>query len=229
MTRTIAIHPRLMDRLTAEEQARLRSCAALRRLPRGAGLFHQGSALHELYIVLRGRIRVFHTSEQGNALTFAYWSEGTLVGTPGVRHVFEHRWNAEAAVESELLAISGEHFATLMHHIPALCFAVIEALEFKASRLANLAQILATSSVAERLKMLLLNLVDLYGANDSSGVVITVPFTHEEIAGMVGASRPWVSTMMTRMRSHGLLDAQRGRMRIPDPAVLQAADFNALR
>ena len=61
--------------------------------------------------MLRGRIRVYYTSAQGHQLTFAYWSEGTLVGTPGVRHTFEHMWNAEAAIDTELLSLNTQYMA----------------------------------------------------------------------------------------------------------------------
>jgi len=218
-----------MDRLSPADQQRVHASASIRHLQRRDRLFDQGVPLRELFIVLRGRIRVYYISEQGNQLTFAYWSEGTLVGTPGVRDTFEHMWNAEASMESELLAIPGDQFSALLKDIPGLALGVIEALEFKARRLASLAQILATSSVPVRLQMLLINLAELYGVAQDGGWLISVPFTHEEIAGMVGASRPWVSTMMARMHVDGLLGDAGRLIFIPDLERFKRVDFKAFR
>lgn len=132
-------------------------------------------------------------------------------------------------MDSELYAFGRDRFVGMLREIPTLAIGVIEAIEFKAKRLANLAQILATSSVPARLKLLLVNLAALYGKQRPSGVLILVPFTHEEIAGMVGASRPWVSTMLARLKDVGALRIEGRLMAIPDLARLKRLDFTIIR
>jgi len=223
-----ADHPPLLQRLSPNERERLLHDANPLVLKRGEHLYSQGDPPTALFIVRRGRIRVFYSSEEGNLLTFAYWSEGTLVGTPAIYPSFDHQWNAVAAVDSELLAISRERFLALLHDMPALAIGVIEALEFKAKRLGNLAQILATSPVPRRLQLLLVNLLELYGEPRATGAILSVPFTHEEIAGMVGASRPWVSTMMAKLKQLDVVRSEGRLIAIPNVSQLKALDFASL-
>ena len=221
-------HPHLLDRLTKTERAKLLAICSRRRLAIGENLFAQSDNMDELFVLLSGRVRVYYISEHGNQLTFAYWTAGTLVGTPAIYREFKHLWNADAVEPSELLAAPCDDFTALLTTVPSLAVGVIEALEFKAKRLGNLSQILATSSVAKRLQLLLLNLIDLYGKNHDGTAVLTVPFTHEEIAGMVSASRPWVSSMLAQLKRSGLLSYSGRLMAFRAPERLRSLDFERM-
>ena len=184
--------------------------------------------MDELYVVLSGRLRVYYLSDQGNLLTFAYWTAGTLVGTPAVYSEFHHLWNADAREPTQLMVAPQSQFKQLLATTPSLALGVIEALEFKAKRLGNLSQILATSSVPQRLKLLLLNLIDLYGRVEDGMTVLSVPFTQEELAGMVSASRPWVSSMLARLKQRRLLESSGRSLAFPSPERLRRLDFEDL-
>jgi len=224
--RRFASHPALLDRLNETDRERVLQAGVRRNIASGQVLFSQTERMDELYIVLKGRIRVFYLSEGGNALTFAYWNDGTLVGTPAIWSGFDHQWSSEAAMPTELLAIERARFNELLTSSPDLAIAVIEALEFKAKRLGNICQILATNSASERLKLLLINLAELYGEFESEdSAVVEEPFTQEEIAEMVGSSRTWTSSLLAEMRRRGLIEYHKGKLAIKSLRALRASRF----
>jgi CRP/FNR family transcriptional regulator, cyclic AMP receptor protein len=58
----------------------------------------------------------------------------------------------------------------------------------------------------ERIAITMLDLCDDFGIQDARGVLVTVPISHEDIASMVGASRPRVVEQLGQMeRDHLLL------------------------
>ncbi len=221
-------HPPLLHRLSDDERRQLLAICTRRQLLPGESLFVQGDPFVELFIVQSGRLRVHYASENGSQLTFAYWTAGTLVGMPAIDGQFTHLWTADAVEVTDLLVAPRRPFRALMSGMPSLAIGVIEALEFKAMRLGNLSQILATSSVARRLQLLLLNLIALYGRRKGNEIVLSVPFTHEEISGMVSASRPWVSSMLSQLKYSELLAYSGRLMAFPDVDRLRLVDFEEL-
>jgi CRP/FNR family transcriptional regulator, cyclic AMP receptor protein len=55
----------------------------------------------------------------------------------------------------------------------------------------------------------LVELVDRFGEPTESGIRITLPFTQEELAGWVGASREAVAQALRTLRASGYVQTQR--------------------
>ncbi len=102
----------------------------------------------------------------------------------------------------------------LVAAVPELAVAIVEALSFKVQWLSSLVQVLGTESVSRRLGHLLDTLCELYGAESDEGITINAPFTHEDLAAMVGASRQWVTMALARFQSRGVLKLGKRRIEV---------------
>lgn len=198
-------HPSFLRWLDPSAKAAFMHESRTRTMPARTVVFVQGDPMSELLIVRRGRIRVFYHSPSGHSVTFSYWNAGALVGTPSILEQFEHRWSAETAAETEVLAIPRNAMLDLMREHSCVMLAVIEALEFKAKLLGGMLQARATGSAHERLLQTLLHLASVYGRPHMKGVLIDVAFSHDEIANLVGASRQWVTTMLGEFERAGVV------------------------
>ncbi|MBI3435483.1 MAG: winged helix-turn-helix domain-containing protein [Proteobacteria bacterium] len=105
--------------------------------------------------------------------------------------------------------------------IPAVAFAVIEALTFKLQWVSVLLQILGTESVGERLAHLLVKLAETYGEPFENGMRIRFLFSHEDLAAMVGALRRWVSMAISSPQKAGVLRIHKRHLVIVDPDRLR--------
>jgi CRP/FNR family cyclic AMP-dependent transcriptional regulator len=63
---------------------------------------------------------------------------------------------------------------------------------------------------------MLILLAERDGRRTPAGIVIARRLTHDDFAEMVGATRQWVSTMLERLTSQGMIDIQRTRIVILD-------------
>jgi CRP-like cAMP-binding protein len=189
----------------------------------GESVFAQGAPHAGTYVVRSGLIRTYYISPLGKEITLAFWSEGDWIGGPeffgGSAH---HIWSAEAVERSTTLVISGAELRRLAHEIPAVAFAVIEALTFKLHWVSLLLQILGTESVSERLAHLLVKLGETYGEPFEDGVRIRYPFSQKHLASMVGASRQWVSLAISNLQRAGILRIHKRHLVIVDPEKLRA-------
>ena len=80
---------------------------------------------------------------------------------------------------------------------------------------------LGTRSVTERLAQLLLHLVELYGVEDSKGILIGAAFTHADLAHMVGATRQWVTISLKRLQDKDVVVSNKSRIIVRRPDVLE--------
>lgn len=132
-----------------------------------------------------------------------------------------HMWSGEAVSRVEALALRGDDLRVLMERIPALAIGIVEALAFKGRWLSALVQMLGTQSVTGRVSRLLEILGQLYGSPGKEGIIIGTPFTHEDIANMVGASRQWVTTMLDRFQAQGIVRLGKRQIIIRRPDLLR--------
>jgi CRP/FNR family transcriptional regulator, cyclic AMP receptor protein len=214
--------PSLFQGLSKAEIERVVSVAKRKVFYRGSQVFAQGSPQDGIYLVETGRIRVFYTGPSGREITLAYWHPGNFVGGPDVFTKGTHVWSGVAAINSSVLHVPGEVLRHMVVQVPALAIGIIEGLSFKGRCYSSLAQMLGTRSPTERLAHLLLHLADLYGVGERGGILIAAPFTHADLAHMIGVTRQWVTTSLKRLAERGVLDSQGANILIQDAVPLAA-------
>jgi CRP-like cAMP-binding protein len=210
----------LFQGLASAEISRVTEAGTRKVLYRGTTLFKQGSAQDGIYLVETGRIKVFYVGPSKREITLAYWHPGNFVGGPDVFNKNVHIWSGVAAVNSSVLHLPGDALREMVKKIPTLAVNVIEGLSFKGRCYSVLAQMLATHSSTGRLAHLLLQLMDIYGVEEKRGVLIAAPFTHADLAHMIGVTRQWVTTAVKRLSENGVLDAHGANILIKNSAAL---------
>lgn len=172
----------------------------------GSHLFFQNERYTATHLIQRGLVRTYYVSPTGKEITIAYWSDGALVGGPNVfNEQSTHIWSAQAVTNAVTLAIRGRDLEEISMKIPALAHYLIDTLTFKLHWVSVLLQTFGTESVRLRLAHLLLQLSEHYGIKHSGGTMIKHHFSHEELARMVGATRPWVSVTLSSFKKEGIL------------------------
>jgi CRP/FNR family cyclic AMP-dependent transcriptional regulator len=202
LAKLLALHPKL--------QATIK----FRTFLPGELFFQQGDRQRRLYIIRAGTVRAFYTAPSGREITLAYWQAGDLLGADRLYSGGVFRWSCQAVSPTEAYSILDAELRTLIASVPELAVALVEALSFKVQWLSGLVQVLGTESVSTRLAHLLDTLCELYGVQSNQGIVIDAPFTHEDLAAMVGASRQWVTMALARFQERGVLKLGKRRIEV---------------
>jgi len=203
--------PALLEQLSGDDRQRfLDRCTELSFKPRDT-IFSQHLATTATFVIMEGLVRTYYLSPVGREVTMAFWSTGDLIGGPaffGERP--RHIWSAQAIGPTRVLAISTKALKQLAQEVPAVALGIIDALSFKLHWVSLMLQTMGTESVTQRLATLLLRLSETYGEPAQEGISIRYPFSQADLASMVGATRPWVSTMFGRLQKEGIV-AMRSR------------------
>ena len=197
-------YPDFLHMLPQQDRDFLLSKAVEKTVKKGQVLYHQGDPSDNVFIILRGAIKIHYLYGSGNSFTASYYRDGMLVGAHGYSQwAGNHSWSAQALVDSRVLWLRRSHVVELVDRSTEALKCVLAIVEFKATQLKKVIRLLATPTLEERIFMAINYLGEIYGVEHADGIEIGDRFTHQEIAEMVGASRQSVTTLLVSLEKAG--------------------------
>jgi CRP/FNR family transcriptional regulator, cyclic AMP receptor protein len=203
--------------------------APMQRVQAGKVFFSPDQVAEVLFILKEGRVRLYHLSADGKALTTAVLEAGTIFGEMALLGQRLHQSYAEALSPCLLCLMSREDVKTLLLSDPRIATRIAETL---GQRLISAEQRLsdfAFKSLPQRIASLLLQLASppktrLFRRSSGS---LEVRFTHEALAEMVGTYRETATKILNEFRAKGLIELGRGCIVILNPGQLRALSEQA--
>jgi CRP/FNR family cyclic AMP-dependent transcriptional regulator len=206
--------PGLLDGLSAEDRRRVLAIGRPEILEVGMHVWRQGDTQTGIYMIESGRVRSYYAAPSGREVTLAYWAPGNFVGGPDLFGSGPHVWSSVAVERSALRFLPGPALRKVALSSAPIAVALLDALAFKARCYSAMAQMLGTRSVTERLHRLLVLLSTIYGKQDDKEIMIGMPFTHGDLANLIGATRQWVTVQLSRLQDRGIIRYHRGLISI---------------
>lgn len=186
--------------------------APMQHVPAGTVFFSPEQNAEVLFILKKGRVRLYHLSADGKALTTAIFEPGTIFGEMALLGQRLHQSYAEALGPCLLCLMSREDVTGVLLSDPRIATRIAEIL---GQRLISAEQRLsdfAFKSLPQRLASLLLQLgrpprLRLFRGSAGSA---EVRYTHEALAEMVGTYRETATKILNEFRGQGLIELKRG-------------------
>ncbi len=217
----------LFSNLREGDLEHLVSDLRLRTYQRDEVIFRQGDESREIYIVLKGKVRIFKISPSGNETSIDIFSTHDVVGELAAIDNRPRSASAKAIGSVSLLVMSQERFLYYLENTPRLALNLAKLLAQKLRWTASFAESVAQFDAAGRLLHILLYYVERYGQELEPGkqYQVDLALNQTDLASMVGARREWVNRLLNDWRRRGLLDYDRGVITILDmPRVVAERD-----
>jgi CRP-like cAMP-binding protein len=219
--------------LSAETAAEIEDHLIPVTFEKGAVVFLRGTSADLLFWVLKGLVKLYLPFGNGNRTLVDLSRPGDLIGfvnemdSKGCRQVLE----AQALTRCSIGLLSREHLAQLLRKVDReTAIRLLEQFNTAWSTLFARYVAFIGSSFRERLEQVLYSLGERFGASDRRGTLLVPELSHEDLAEMIGSSRPMVSKLIADMSNEGLL--ARGekrrfilRPRAQAPKSIPAGDF----
>ena len=203
--------------------ARLAERCVARTVSAGHVLFTAGEACRGLYIVERGRVRIYRTSPEGKEQVLHVEGAGRPVAELPLFDGGPYPASAMTIEETRLVFLPRPDFEYLYRTHPDIAHAIIRGLGARLRHLVQVTETLAFRDVAARLAMWLAGHAEQSGKVTPRGVEVTLRRTQEELSLELGTARESVSRAMKQLREKGLIEPLgRNRILIPDVARLRA-------
>ncbi|SFD64647.1 Crp/Fnr family transcriptional regulator [Bacillus sp. UNCCL81] len=174
-------------------------------------LFQQDEKHPFVYLVLEGRIRIYLLSPNGSERHLYIVGPGNIIGESNVWAEEVYGYNASTSSSARALRIPKPAFHDIVMRDPMLIQKVLRSLSNKQSALLLQTKLMSFSDIGERVLTMLRQLASSYGIKTPKGITITIPFTHQELAYVVGSSRVSVSYVMNELCEKGIILKQKGR------------------
>ncbi|VEF46785.1 Crp/Fnr family transcriptional regulator [Bacillus freudenreichii] len=190
-------------------------------------VFRQGDPLNFVYLVKEGRVRTTISDDKGQEKTVLIFSAGTILG--GESAVKRSPYGVTAITNNEciLACMPFEDFLKRIEESHHLTLKVSHYLAELLMRVTYQIKEVSFLNSDERVIAHLLKLADRFGLQTESGIKISIPFTHQEMADLIAVSRVSVSRIMSVLSKEGILERKNGYFYIKDKAALLSSYVNS--
>lgn len=191
----------------------------------GDQLFRAGDAADHLFVLAAGRVKVSQPTVGGQEVVVDVLVPGELfgaLGSPGEPPLAE---TAEALTTTCALRLDVSAFREVLVEHPPVALRVLDDLALRLSDARRRVGLQSTSTVSQRVASVLLRLAEKVGQERAgdAGVLIQLPLTRTDLAGMTGSTPESVSRAMSRFRADGIIDTGRRWTAVVDAARLRDA------
>jgi CRP-like cAMP-binding protein len=195
------------DRMAVAEQMRRAAFEP------GQTIFGRGDAGSDVYLVVKGRVRLSVFSLDGRLLSFNHADPGDIFGEIAALDGGPRTADAIALTRVDAMTLAQERLNRLIEANPRVARAAIACLCLRLRDTSAQVEAIALHPVEVRLARLLLSKLKLRegGALLDSVVVLELGLSQGEIASLIGASRQKVNAALALLEAGGAIERARGR------------------
>lgn len=205
----------LFSRLSSAQIARLEAGSVSKTFGRGDVVYLPSDRSDSVALLARGRVRLFHLTNEGKQAILAIMDPGELFGELALVEADSPRDEfAEAMEKSTVILIPREQVQALMAEYPDVALGVTRLMGFRRQRIERRLKSLLFRSNRERLVHLLLELCGKYGQQTEEGVQISIKLSHQELASIIGSTRETVTVLLGELQGEGSLVIKRRQLMI---------------
>jgi CRP/FNR family cyclic AMP-dependent transcriptional regulator len=200
----------ILQGLALEAQQALIARLGRRRYQRDEVIFRQGDPGETLHLVRHGHLKILAPAETGEDAVLTVVGPGDMFGELTLLDGGPRSATIIAMDDVETLTLSRADFLDLLRRHPPVVEALLSALAGTIRRLSDEVSALMFIDLRGRLARKLLELAQSHGQPTNGAIEIQVSITQEELANMIGATRPRVNKLLGFFEDQGAI-SRRGR------------------
>jgi CRP/FNR family transcriptional regulator len=193
----------------------------------GEMMFLAGEPGRGLFVVVRGKVRVFQNNADGREQVMHLDSEGAVIGAVPVFDDGCYPASAFCKTDVDALFIDKGDMRRFCTQYPQLALRALRQMAELVRKHAQLVEVLCFHEVGQRLALFLLSEGQCVRATDKNRITFQLVLSNHEIANRIGSVRDVVSRAFARLEHDGLI-VKRGQMlNIPNRMTLKLYADNA--
>ena len=184
-------------------------------------LYRQGDHCSNVFWIKSGIVKLSHLTTQGTEITIALLRKWDVIGClrdDSAQQEMEE--TAQALGEVSFYRMTYNDFKALLSRHAELAWHVFEETYARKQKIERKLRTILTQPVEMRLAATLLELAEMFGIRCMHGYALEIHLTQQDVADLIGASRPVVSTILNDFRNRGMLDYTRDQICINDIAFI---------
>ncbi|HJK92435.1 MAG TPA: Crp/Fnr family transcriptional regulator [Polyangiaceae bacterium LLY-WYZ-15_(1-7)] len=193
----------------------------VQQVPEGTVLFRDGDRGDEMYVIQRGRVRIF-TEVKGREKLLAILGPGDFFGEMAILNDKPRTASAEVVEDAQLLSIDPKTFGAMIVSNTEIAVRLIKKLARRLDSANTLIDLLMHRDPKARTILGLAHEAEYNGQRREDGSVV-VPLDRGGLANQIGLSADEVSTVLQRLGRLKIVEETAEGFRIPD--VMRLHEF----
>jgi CRP/FNR family cyclic AMP-dependent transcriptional regulator len=208
--------------LPPDQRARIERASSWADYPSGQIFFAPEESGDRLYMLRRGRVRIYKLSPEGRALTLLILEPASIFGEMALVAEWVHDTFAESMTDCTIGTIGREELRRVLNTYPAAALRFMNIMSRRLRALERKLADIAFKSVPQRLATVLLSLADTQtDRQDPAAPPAVVRYTHQQLAEMIGSYRETVTKAIGEFREAGLIRVEEDAIYLTDMARLR--------
>ncbi|EIM06709.1 Crp family regulatory protein [Planococcus antarcticus DSM 14505] len=183
------------------EQAELKEVAKTtrhRNLSKGEVLYRAGDKSSSLYIIHKGKLKIYHLTENGKEQVIRILQPGDFTGELAIFTENIHDSYAEAMENAELCTISGPDISELFLKYPQISLKVIKEFSLRLDQTEHQVTSFTTEDTETRVALYLIQ-----QAESSQSREIQLPMSRKDLASFLGTTPETISRKLAKFEDEG--------------------------
>jgi CRP/FNR family transcriptional regulator len=187
----------------------------------GTMLSDPGHSPDRAFVCASGTLKVTKLLSNGREILITILEAGSIWSDRALLKGYWREVFVESMTPVRVLSIERDAFESYAHREPERLGALMTRISEQMSDALTLLEDFRGRDVASRLASVLVRFCKEYGVEKENSFAIDLPFTHQDLANMIGTARETVSRNMARFRAEGLV-------RDSDTATLEILNLRSL-
>ncbi len=209
----------LFASLTEEELDEIREKMHVKKFHKNEVILYEEKTNQVMYVILRGKVKVIQTTEEGKEVILAIHRSGDFFGEVSLIDSRTLPAIVVAKEDSIVAIISREEFYSLLYSQGKVLDVLLQILCSRLRDSWDRIQLLSFTNASQRIKMLFAMLANEYGGKTTDGTLLNIKLTHQDIADMAGVARETVTRAIDRLHKDGEIKVLKNK------SILLGRDF----
>src|SRR5215210_2746137 len=211
----------IFEPLSFEEIEDLNGHLPDRHLEQGQMLYLPEDSSERLFMLQKGKIRIFRTTPDGRELTLAIVESGTVFGEMSLTGQQLQGAYTQAMEPSEVSTMAREDLEHLVLEKPEVGLKIMQLLSERLRRYETRLEDAHMKDVHSRLASIIVLLTESEGVRTGAGYRIPAHYTHQHLGTMIGTNREAVTRAFGVLQDEGVVELRRRLIYIPDLQALK--------
>ena len=218
----------IFEPLTEGEIESLNGQLPDRRLQKDEIFFGPEDRSERLFLLQRGRVRIFRSTPDGREFTLAVVESGTVFGEMALTGQQLEGAYAQTMEPSQVSTMLRADLENLVLEKPEVGLRIMELLSERLRRQETRLEDAGMKDVRARLAGIIVLLVESEGVRSGTGYRIPAHYTHERLGTMIGANRTAVTRAFGLLQDEGVVQLRRRLIYVADiDALKRSASYGA--
>jgi len=194
----------VLESMPLHEAQLFKAQLKLKRVKKGKELFMEGAYPRDVYIVKRGRVKLYKHNSDGSETIIYIYSAGEMFGYRPLLCEEKHPASAMTMEDCGIYVVSSKQFLGFLKAGNSLSTILLRNLSHEFTVLVNRIGAFDQKTVKERLALSLLILREKYRKSGERSQV-EISLSRADLAAYVGTSGETLARILTRFRQDGMI------------------------